>query len=89
MEVNTITNILLDSQAWKIGLFIIVSMIFVDVFKYIASTFFEYITLKTDLIGIGTTVEYQGKHGIVTFSVHAPNNKFADIPNSRVQQYEK
>lgn len=67
VEIGNITNLLLGSSAWKIALFVIVSMVVTDVLKNISGIIFEFISLKTDLIGIGTTVEYEGRTGIVRY----------------------
>jgi hypothetical protein len=65
MDIVAITQLLVSSAAWKIAAFVVIGKVIADILTQIASIIFEYIALKTDLIGIGTSVEYNGKIGII------------------------
>lgn len=65
MDIAQLTSTIVFSAAWKIVVFLIISMVIADILRYTAGLIFEFLALKTDLIGIGTTIEYEGRLGIV------------------------
>jgi len=65
MDYAQIATALIDSSIWKL-LFIAILAVIIGFFvKYISTVVFDYIMLKSDMIGIGTTVEYEGKRYII------------------------
>lgn len=64
-QIAALTQLLMNTTAWKIALFVIIGKVIADVLSHTASILFEYLALKTDLIGIGTSVEYDGRIGVV------------------------
>lgn len=64
-QIMALTQLLMNTNAWKVAMFVIVGKVIADVLRHTAGIIFEYIALKTDLIGIGTFVEYDGRIGVV------------------------
>lgn len=65
MDYTAIATALVSSAMWKILLIIIVGLIIANIVKYVSTVIFDYIMLKSDLIGIGTIVEYENKRYII------------------------
>lgn len=63
--IDAINEIIMNATAWKLVVFVILGKVISDILSHVASIIFEFMALKTDLIGIGTSVEYNGRIGIV------------------------
>lgn len=61
MDYALLASTLIESSIWKLMLIATVAVLISLFIKYTATVIFDYIMLKSDLIGIGTIVEYENK----------------------------
>lgn len=64
-EFTGLVDALASFKLWQAILVFIVSFVILNIIKSIASTIFQFIMFKTDVLGIGSTVEYKGKKGMI------------------------
>lgn len=64
-EVIAAAEQLMSSNLWKVAVIFIISFITIGLIKHIASTLFEFIMIKTDIFGVGSTIHYAGKKAII------------------------
>jgi hypothetical protein len=55
----------LDSRFWAISQLFIITYIIGALVKGVASSLYEFIIIKTDILGSGSLVEYQGKRSTI------------------------
>ena len=54
-----------STNIWKMIMLFMVAYISGSIVKGIASTIYEFIMIKTDIFGVGSVVEYEGKRGVI------------------------
>lgn len=60
-----IANAFVTTNLWKMIVMFMVAYISGSIVKGFASTIYEFIMIKTDIFGVGSVVEYDGKRGVI------------------------
>jgi len=65
MDFNGIIDILLNTGLWKLIATTIGALVIKDILQNVSKSIGQYILFKTDMVGVGTKIEYNKEIGVV------------------------
>ena len=60
-----LSNAVVTTNLWRMIIMFMIAYISGSIVKGIASTIYEFMMIKTDIFGVGSVVEFQGKRGVI------------------------
>jgi small-conductance mechanosensitive channel len=64
-QIIELTNQLLADNLWSAIKIFVISFILIGLVKSVASMLFEFVLVKTDIYGVGSTIYYNGTKAII------------------------